>query len=68
MNERAELQGRALDRVIIDLMLAHVPDNVEGAYNHAAYMPRRREIAQEWADMLFDGFPPASSLLKRFRS
>jgi integrase len=68
MNERAELLERPADRAIIDLMLAHVPDNIEGAYNRAAYMPRRRQIAQEWADMLLDGFPPAESLLKRFRS
>lgn len=40
-------------------MLAHVPGNkVEGAYNRAAYMPRRREIAEEWADLLLDGFVP----------
>lgn len=46
------------DRAVIDLMLAHVPkDKVEGAYNRAAYMPRRRELAQEWADMLLDGMP-----------
>jgi hypothetical protein len=42
-------------------MLAHVPTNrVEGAYNRAAYMPRRRELAQEWADILLaDMWPPA---------
>ncbi len=60
MNERVERAWRtaghknaAPDRAIIDLMLAHVPkDKVEGAYNRAAYMPRRREIAIEWADLL----------------
>ena len=51
MNERPE--HRPGDRAVIDLMLAHVPkDKVEGAYNRAAYLPRRREIAQEWADLL----------------
>jgi integrase len=56
MNERAKLEGRDEWRVI-DLMLAHVPkDKVESAYNRAAYMPRRRELAQEWADLLLDGF------------
>lgn len=41
------------DRAVIDLMLAHVPkDKVEGVYNRAAYLPRRREIAQAWGDML----------------
>ena len=68
MNERVERAWREAghataspDRAIIDLMLAHVPANrVEGAYNRAAYMPRRRELAQEWADILLaDMWPPA---------
>lgn len=60
MNERYDRvwrseghKGPAPDRAIIDLMLAHVPENkVEGAYNRADYMERRREIACEWADLL----------------
>lgn len=53
------------DRAIIDLMLSHVPQNkVESAYNRAAYMPRRREIAQEWADLLMEGVMGAKNLLK----
>ena len=68
MNERAERMGRASDRSVIDLMLAHVPSNkVEGAYNRAAYMDRRCEISQEWADLLMDGLPPASELLTSHR-
>jgi integrase len=64
MNERAERLGRGGDRAIIDLMLAHVPSNkVEGAYNRAAYMERRREIAQEWADLITEGLTPAVELL-----
>lgn len=72
MNERCERAWRATghkgfspDRAIIDLMLAHVPRNdgvshSEGAYNRAAYMERRREIACEWADMLLaDMWPPS---------
>ncbi|WP_416462728.1 tyrosine-type recombinase/integrase [Sphingomonas sp. VDB2] len=67
MNERVERQWRAAgntgvspDRAIIDLMLAHVPANrVEKAYNRAAYMERRRELAQDWADILIaDMWPP----------
>lgn len=67
MNERCERAWRAAghtgaspDRAIIDLMLAHVPkDKVEGAYNRAAYMERRRELAVEWADLLIgDMWPP----------
>lgn len=65
MNERAERGGTAGDRAVIDLMLAHVPANkVEGAYNRAAYMERRREIAEEWADLLTEGLIPAADLLK----
>lgn len=59
MNER-----HRPDRAIIDLMLAHVPSNkVEAAYNRAQHMTRRRELAQEWANLLMDGMAPASSLL-----
>lgn len=68
MNERANRIfreaggiGVSPDRPIIDLMLAHVPkDKVESAYNRAAYMARRRELAQEWADMLVADFWPPS--------
>jgi integrase len=66
MNERAEREGKDSDRKIIDLMLAHVPkEKVEGAYNRAAYMPRRREIAQTWADLLCSKLAPPIELLKR---
>ncbi|HEX7877420.1 MAG TPA: integrase arm-type DNA-binding domain-containing protein [Sphingobium sp.] len=63
MNELAGRENRVGDREIIDLMLAHIQDGVEAAYNRAAYMPRRRELAQEWADMLMKGMPPAGALL-----
>jgi len=64
MNEWAKVSGRADDREVIDLMLAHVPRNkVEGAYNRAAYMPRRRELAAIWADMLMKGLPDADTLI-----
>ena len=54
MNDRPDKQDG--DRAVIDLMLAHVPkDKIEGAYNRASYMPRRRELAQEWADMVTVG-------------
>ncbi len=76
MNERADRAWREIgqpglspDRAIIDLMLAHVPGNrVESAYNRAAYMPRRRELAQEWADLLIvDLDPPASQISRPVR-
>ncbi|WJS97812.1 tyrosine-type recombinase/integrase [Novosphingobium humi] len=64
MNERAATAERDSDRKIIDLMLAHVPSGVEGRYNRAAYMPRRRQIAQEWADLLCEGLASLESLLE----
>jgi integrase len=60
MNERFPADSK-----IIDLMLAHVSkDKVEAAYNRAVHMPRRRELAQIWADMLLKDFPPAATLLE----
>jgi integrase len=64
MNDRPDRQEG--DRAVIDLMLAHVPkDKVEGAYNRASYMPRRREIAQEWADMVTAGLEPPEAHVGR---
>lgn len=65
MNELAATEDRERDRAIIDMMLAHVQEGVEAAYNRAAYMPRRREIAQRWADLLLEGMPPPPELLLR---
>jgi len=59
MNELAAVEDRERDREIIDLMLAHIKDGVEAAYNRAAYLPRRRELAQTWADMIM---PPGAQL------
>jgi integrase len=65
MNEMGERAGRHSDRKVIDLMLAHVPENkVEGAYNRAAHMVRRREIAAEWADGLCEGLNKPGDLLE----
>lgn len=57
------------DARVIDFMLAHVPkDKVEAAYNRAQYLPRRRELAQIWADKVLEGFkPPAELLIGRRR-
>ena len=76
MNERPQQERQEGDRAVIDLMLAHVPkaadrdqargtlvSDSEAAYNRAAYMPRRRELAQEWANVLLDGFWPPEALL-----
>ena len=68
MNERAERLNRPADRAVIDLMLGHVPPNrVEGSYNRAAYMARRIEIAQDWADLLTNGLPHPETLLQGSR-
>jgi integrase len=59
MNERYPA-----DRAVIDLMLAHMPDDkVEGAYNRAAYLKRRTELAQILADLILKDAKPAASLL-----
>lgn len=56
-----------LDRLIIDLMLAHKPVGMsaeEFTYNRHAYMPRRREIYEAWAEMLMAGAVPPMELLE----
>jgi integrase len=59
MNERYQH-----DRQVIDLMLAHAPkDKTESAYNRAAHMPRRRELAQAWTDLLLADLPEVASLM-----
>ena len=51
MNER-----NPADRDVIEAMLAHTPkDAVAAAYNRTSYAARRREIAQEWGDLLMAG-------------
>lgn len=63
MNEKSERElgeDRKLfaDRFIIDLMLAHTPMGMSATeliYNRARYMPRRRELACQWADMIMEG-------------
>lgn len=70
MNDRFEraLPGTErllIERLIIDLMLAHVPAGMsatELVYNRAAYLPRRREIAQDWADLLLENARSAAEL------
>ncbi|RWM96198.1 MAG: DUF4102 domain-containing protein [Mesorhizobium sp.] len=59
MNERFRA-----DKPVIDLMLAHVPkDKVDAAYDRSLHLERRRELAQEWADLLLEGAAPAIDLL-----
>ena len=59
-----------IDRLIIDLMLAHIPAGMSGSeliYNRAAYMERRRELVQQWADLIMVNQLPAAALLKGAR-
>ncbi|MFZ4748428.1 MAG: tyrosine-type recombinase/integrase [Sphingomonas sp.] len=64
MNEVAEREGRPGDRAIIDLMLAHTSkDPVEKIYNRSAYMPRRRELGQAWADALMQGVAEPAAIV-----
>jgi integrase len=65
MNGLAVRQKRLGDAEVIELMLAHVPENkVKAAYDRAGHMERRRELAQEWSDMLMKGTDPADTLLE----
>lgn len=53
MNAIALKEKRMADPAVIELMLAHVPENkVKAAYDRAGHMELRRELAQEWADLL----------------
>lgn len=64
MNERAIELNSFGDRQVIDAMLAHITKGaVEAAYNRAEHFKRRRELAEEWADLLMKGQEPAASLL-----
>lgn len=68
MNALAVKQSRVGDEAVIELMLAHVPENkVKAAYNRAGHMERRRELAQEWADLLMSEMRPANELLEGSR-
>lgn len=59
-------EKRPEDRGIVDQMLAHVTRNqVAAAYNWAEYRERKRELAQEWADILLEGGGSSSSIAKQ---
>jgi len=65
MNGLAVRQKRLGDAEVIELMLAHVPENkVKAAYDRAGHMERRRELSQEWSDMLMKGMAGAENLLE----
>ncbi|OYX65286.1 MAG: integrase [Sphingomonadales bacterium 32-64-17] len=71
MNEKIERELGAdvrllADRLIIDLMLAHTPKGMSASelrYNRAAYMGRRRELAQVWSDLIMEGALPVEEII-----
>ena len=67
MNKAAAEEEREGDRAIVDLMLAHMPAGVEPVYNRYLYMPRRRVIAQAWADELLREATPTAGLVTEQR-
>lgn len=59
-----------IDRLIIDLMLAHTPAGLSEAeliYNRAAYPERRRELAIIWADLITKEIPSIAGILETRR-
>jgi integrase len=68
MKARARKAGKVTDLETIELMLAHVPPNkVAAAYDRHEHMERRRELGQEFADLLMAGMSPAATLLEGSR-
>lgn len=66
MNERAAEAGADGDRMVIDMMLAHVPKGMsasEWAYNRARYLKPRRALGQAWADIISEGLAEPATLL-----
>jgi integrase len=67
MNEWAAKHGRDHDRLVVDLMLAHLPKGMsssEFAYNRALFTDRRRELAQVWADLITQDLEAPMALLR----
>ena len=53
------------DRDVIELLLAHKPENeVAAAYNRAKHLQRRRELLKIWASLVLDGALPAKALIE----
>jgi integrase len=66
LNERAAELERDGDRMLIDMILAHVPAGIsasEWAYNRARYLKPRAALLQVWADLVTAGLPSPSTLL-----
>lgn len=64
MNSLALKRKNTGDPGVIELMLAHVPENkVKAAYDRAGHMERRRQLGQEWSDLLMKNMRPAGDLI-----
>ena len=51
-----EMNGRGYNRDWIERQLAHADSSfIRDVYNHAAYLEQRREMMQEWADLVSAG-------------
>jgi integrase len=62
------LNERGFRADVIERQLAHGdPNSVRAAYNHAQYLPERREMMQWWADFL-DGLRPRDKGRSRRRA
>lgn len=69
MNERAAELGRDGDRMVIDMVLAHVPPGVsasEWSYNRSRYRKPRGTLIQVWADLITRGLDPAHEVVSRY--
>lgn len=68
MNERAADLERDGDRMIIDMILVHVPPGVsasEWSYNRSRYRKRRAALLQVWADLISAGLKAPVQMLPR---
>lgn len=71
MNERAAELAKDGDRMIIDMVLAHVPQGVsasEWSYNRSRYRAPRGALIQIWADLISKGILSAGEMVKRYLS
>ncbi|MDF0544096.1 integrase arm-type DNA-binding domain-containing protein [Sphingobium sp. H39-3-25] len=71
MNERAAELERDGDRMVIDMVLAHVPPGVsasEWSYNRSRYRKPRGTLIQIWADMITRGLLPAEEMVTCYLS
>jgi integrase len=67
MNERAAELERDGDRLLIEIILSHVPPGMtasEWAYNRARYLKPRAGLLQVWADMVSNGLSDPMTLVR----